>query len=94
MDFTQKEYEILIAGLEAREEKIIQLIEQILKSIPLETKASRVEKSLKEIYQGWQSLQETRQLQKRIERMIDSQGKNETKSTVKVLGRNEKMSNL
>ncbi|WP_188648952.1 hypothetical protein [Marinithermofilum abyssi] len=76
-----------MAGLEAREDKIIRLIEQTLKSITQETKASRVEKSLKEIYQGWHTLQETRQLQNRIERLMDSQGKNETKSTVKVLGK-------
>jgi predicted ABC-type transport system involved in lysophospholipase L1 biosynthesis ATPase subunit len=87
MDFNTKEYESLMAGLEAREEKIIRLIEQTLKSITQETKASRVEKSLKEIFQGWHTLQETRQLQNRIERMMDSQGKNETKSKVKVLGK-------
>ncbi|SDW28179.1 hypothetical protein SAMN05444487_102142 [Marininema mesophilum] len=73
MDFSQSEYENLMVSLQAREEKILYVMKQMFDGLCEDTKQARVEKTLNEIYDGWSTLQETRQLKKRLQRMA---GKN------------------
>ncbi|MFC4077287.1 hypothetical protein [Salinithrix halophila] len=79
MEFNQSECESLVSSLQAREEKILFVMQQLFEAIPEETKKSRVEKHLNEIYDGWTALQETRLLKKRIQRTI-GKGKPEGKA--------------
>lgn len=69
MDFSQSEYENLVVSLHAREEKILYVMKQMFEGICDETKPARAEKGLNEIYDAWSTLQETRQLKKRLQRM-------------------------
>ncbi|PTX59597.1 hypothetical protein C8P63_11128 [Melghirimyces profundicolus] len=70
MDFDQDEYKSLFMALQAREEMIIETMKQMFESISQETQVPRVEKMLNEIYDGWQALQQNRQLQKKIQQTL------------------------
>ncbi|PTX58859.1 hypothetical protein C8P63_11441 [Melghirimyces profundicolus] len=80
MDFNQNDREMIVAGLQTREEKIVYLMEQLLEQVINETKTSRVEKNINKIYDGWRMLQETRQLRERIQRTLDTKSGKETKT--------------
>ncbi|SFS41490.1 hypothetical protein [Marininema halotolerans] len=68
LEFSQSERELLMMSLGSREEKILDAMEDRFHEIVGEKHAPRVEKMMRNLFNDWHSLNETRQLKERLHR--------------------------
>ncbi|SDX22922.1 hypothetical protein SAMN05444487_11272 [Marininema mesophilum] len=83
LEISQSEREIIVMCLNSREEKILDAMEDRFHEIVGEKLASRAEKQVRNLFNDWHSLNETRQLKERVHRVAPTEQEGHIKAVPK-----------